>query len=233
MRFHVGTSGYSFKEWKGNLYPETLPQKQMLSYYAERFSTVEINSTFHRFPSAGAVKSWAEQVPASFRFVLKARQSITHFRRLKNAESQVDDFLELAALLKKRQGPFLFQLPPNFKKDIARLDDFLKYMNGRAKAAFEFRHTSWFDDETYECLRGHAAALCVADADDLPAPDLVRTANWGYVRLREDKYTDSELRKWIRRIVAQKWASVFVFFKHEDEGAAPKLASRFMKLADA
>jgi uncharacterized protein YecE (DUF72 family) len=232
MKFYVGTSGYSFKEWKGHFYPEKLPQKQMLGYYAEHFSSVVINNTFHRFPSAAAVTSWAEQVPASFRFVLKARQTITHFRRLQNAESQVDDFLQLAALLKTKLGPILFQLPPNFKKDVPRLDAFLKYIAGRAKVTFEFRHASWFDEETYSCLRAHKTALCMADAEDLPAPDLVRTTTWGYVRLREEGYSDKSLREWIRKILSQKWTSAYVFFKHEDAAAGPALAGRFLELAE-
>src|SRR6266850_2214486 len=139
MRFFVGTSGYSFKEWKGNFYPEKLPQKAMLSYYAQRFSTVEINNTFHKFPSEGVVQAWADQVPDSFRFVLK-----------------------------ERQGPILFQLPPNFKKDVPRLDAFLRFIAGRSKLAFEFRHASWFDDEVFDCLRTHSTGLCVADTDELP-----------------------------------------------------------------
>ncbi len=140
MKFLVGTSGYSYKEWKGSFYPEKLPDKNMLSSYAQHFPTVEINSTFRRFPSASTVESWAEQVPDTFRFALKARQTITHFRRLQNAEEQIDDFINLASLLGKRQGPLLFQLPPNLKKDVARLDAFLNYVAGRAAVVFQLQH---------------------------------------------------------------------------------------------
>jgi uncharacterized protein YecE (DUF72 family) len=233
MRFLVGTSGYSFKEWKGNFYPEKLPQKDMLSYYGERFSTVEINNTFHKFPSESVVKSWAEQVPDTFRFVLKARQIITHFRRLQNVERYTDDFIRIASVLKERQGPILFQLPPNFKKDVPRLDAFLTYIGGRSKAAFEFRHESWFDNEVFDCLRSHSSALCNAHADDVPETDLFPTANWGYVRLREEGYTDRSLREWIKRIRAQNFDEAYVFFKHEDAGAGPKLAARFVELASS
>jgi uncharacterized protein YecE (DUF72 family) len=233
MRFFVGTSGYSFKEWKRNFYPEKLPQKAMLSYYAERFSTVEINNTFHKFPTEAVVQAWADQVPDSFRFVLKARQIITHFRRLQNAERETNDFIRIASVLKKRQGPILFQLPPNFKKDVPRLDAFLKHVAGRARLAFEFRHTSWFDEEVFECLRTHSTALCIAEADDLPSIDLVHTADWGYVRLRDEGYTDNGLKAWIKKITSQNWDEVFVFFKHEDAGAGPTLAARFIELAGA
>jgi uncharacterized protein YecE (DUF72 family) len=226
----VGTSGYSFKEWKGNFYPEKLPQKAMLSYYAERFSTVEINNTFHKFPTEAVVQAWADQVPDSFRFVLKARQIITHFRRLQNAERETDDFIRIASVLKERQGPILFQLPPNFQKDVPRLDAFLKHVAGRAKLAFEFRHASWFDKGVFECLRAHSTALCVAEADDLPTADLVRTADWGYVRLRDEGYTDKGLKAWIKKIRAQNWDEAFVFFKHEDAGAGPTLAARLIEL---
>jgi uncharacterized protein YecE (DUF72 family) len=163
--------------------------------------------------------------------VLKARQIITHFRRLQNAETYTDDFIRIASLLKERQGPILFQLPPNFKKDVPRLDAFLTYVRGRAKSAFEFRHESWFDEETFACLRTHESALCIAEADDLPTPNLVRTASWGYVRLREDGYTDKQLREWIKAIRSQAFDEAYVFFKHEDAGAGPQLATRFLELA--
>ena len=146
MRFFVGTSGYSYKEWKGTFYPEKLPPKEMLSYYAQRFSTVELNNSFYRLPSVSAVESWAEQVPDSFRFVLKAPQTITHRKRLKNADVETDNLLRTAKVLKERQGPLLFQLPPNLKKDLARLTLFLKILGVRTAAAFEFRHESWLDD---------------------------------------------------------------------------------------
>jgi uncharacterized protein YecE (DUF72 family) len=233
MHINDGTSGYSYKEWKGHFYPEKLPDKKMLACYAEQLSTVEINSTFRRFPTASTVEAWAAQVPASFRFVLKARQTITHFRRLVNAEEQIDDFINLASRLGKRQGPLLFQLPPNFKKNVPRLDAFLKYVGRRAAVVLQLQHESWFDEDVYQCLRSHQAALCVAEADDQPATELVRTADWGYVRLREEKYTKAQLNKWIERLRKQDWSEVYVFFKHEDAGAGPKLATRFMELAAA
>ena len=149
----------------------------------------------------------------------------------KTLRRETDDFLRIASILGKRQGPILFQLPPNFKKDVSRLDAFLNHLDGRAKAAFEFRHESWLDEEVYACLRAHSVALCVADAEDLPAADLVRTASWGYVRLRKEGYTDKSLRKWIDRIQSQKWNEAYVFFKHEDSAAGPKMARRFVELA--
>jgi uncharacterized protein YecE (DUF72 family) len=233
MQFLVGTSGYSYKEWKGHFYPEKMPNKKMLGYYSEQFSTVEINSTFRRFPSASTVEGWAAQVPETFRFVLKARQTITHFRRLVNAEEQIDDFINLASLLGKRQGPLLFQLPPNFKKDLSRLEAFLSYIGRRAAVVLQLQHESWFDEEVYQCLRAHKAALCAAEADDRPAPELIGTTDWGYVRLREERYTKPELTSWIERIRAVGWKKAYVFFKHEDAGAGPKLAARFLELAAA
>jgi uncharacterized protein YecE (DUF72 family) len=204
----------------------------MLSFYAQHFSTVEINSTFRRFPTASTVESWAEQVPFTFRFVLKARQTITHFRRLQNAEEQVDDFINLASLLQRRQGPLLFQLPPNFKEDLLRLEAFLKYVDGRARTVLEFRHESWFCDEVYDCLRAHATALCVTDEIDIPQAALVSTADFGYFRFREERYTTKTLKQWIDRIRSQSWRAAYVFFKHEDVGAGPALATRFLEFAE-
>ncbi|MGD9637070.1 MAG: DUF72 domain-containing protein [Pirellulales bacterium] len=231
MHYRVGTSGYSYKEWKGHFYPAKLPAKEMLRYYAERLSTVEINSTFRRFPTAETVEAWAAQVPESFRFVLKGRQTITHFRRLVNAEEQIDDFVNLAALLGQKQGPLLFQLPPNFKKDLARLSGFLDYVDRRAAVVFQLQHESWFDDETFDCLRTHSAALCSVDDEGPLGGRVIPTADWGYVRLREERYTDAELRDWIRKIRDTGWTDVYVFFKHEDAGAGPVLVNRFLELA--
>lgn len=231
MQFRVGTSGYSYKEWKGSFYPAKLSDQKLLNYYAQQFSTVEINSTFRRFPSASTVESWAGQVPASFRFVLKARQTITHFRRLQNAEEQIDDFINLALLLKERQGPLLFQLPPNFKKDVPRLAAFLNYVGGRARIVLQLQHASWFDEEVFDCLRTHSAALCCVDDEGVARDKVISTTSWGFVRLREDRYTDSQLKRWIDQLRAQKWKEAYVFFKHEDVGAGPALAARFLKLA--
>jgi uncharacterized protein YecE (DUF72 family) len=233
MTLFVGTIGYSHAEWKGSFYPEKISQNKMLEYYAQRFSTVEVNYTFRQLPTRKTVENWAQQVPASFRFALKALKAISHIKRLENAEQETDDFLSVACALEERQGPLLFQLPPSFKKDIARLDTFLKHVGGRAKVAFEFRHSSWFGDELFDCLRAHSAVLCVADGDDLPQTDLVRTADWGYVRLRDDNYSDERLRDWLRRIESHKWDESYVFFMHEDTGVGPKLAVRFLELAGA
>lgn len=230
MRFLVGTSGYSYKEWKGNFYPEKLPQKEMLNYYSQRFSAVEINNSFYRMPTSSVVESWAHQTPESFRFVLKASQTITHRKRLSDCSDQVDELLQTAAILKARKGPLLFQLPPNFKKDLARLDGFLSIVDNRMPVTFEFRHGSWFDEDVYACLRAHSTALCLADADDLPPVKMVSTADWGYVRLRREDYADKDLRKWIKNIRSQGWDTAYVFFKHEDTGTGPKLANRFLEL---
>jgi uncharacterized protein YecE (DUF72 family) len=233
MQFLVGTSGYSYKEWKGSFYPEKLPQKEMLEYYSQRFSTVEINNSFYRMPAASVVESWAQQTPKSFRFVLKAPQTITHRKRLNDCAEQVDELLQTAAVLKSQQGPLLFQLPPNFKKDLARLDGFLSIVDNRTPITFEFRHESWFDDEVFDCLRAHSCALCVADAEDLPPVKLFSTTDWGYVRLRREEYSDKDLRHWIKNIKAQDWNRVYVFFKHEDTGTGPKFATRFLELVGA
>jgi uncharacterized protein YecE (DUF72 family) len=206
MNLRVGTRGYSHAKWKGSFYPEKISQKKMLGYYAERFSAVEVNYTFRQIPSEKTVVTWGEQVPASFRFVLKAWQDITHFKRLQNAERQTDEFLRVASLLKGRQGPILFQMPPTFKKDVSRLEAFLRHIAGRAKVAFEFRHASWFGDELFDCLRAHSAVLCIADGSDLPQTDFVRTADWGYVRVQDDDYRDERLRVWLKRIPSYKWA---------------------------
>jgi uncharacterized protein YecE (DUF72 family) len=230
VNLYVGTSGYSYKQWKGTFYPENLPVKRMLRFYGERFRTVEINNTFYRLPAASVLQAWVAEVPADFRFVLKAPQAITHRRRLKNADASLSQFLEVADALKDRLGPLLFQLPPNFKNDTPRLRDFLALLPAERRVALEFRHPSWFDDEVFGLLRDHPAALCIAEAEnDLEVP-FVGTADWGYLRLRRPDYTAAELRKWLKRLRKQNWQDVFVFFKHEDEGKGPRMATRFLEL---
>jgi len=231
MQFFVGTSGYSYPKWKGSFYPEKLPQTEMLSYYAERFRAVEINNTFYKMPSENDVRAWASQVPHSFRFTIKAPQTITHFKRLKGAEEATEHLFRMASVLKDRQGPVLFGLPPNLKKDVPRLQNFLKLIPRNTQAAFEFRHESWFDDEVFDCLRKQRCALCLADAEDLPRTNLVATANWGYLRLRRENYTKKLLAKWFEQIGPQPWNEAYVFFKHEDTGTGPKFAAQFLDLA--
>ena len=233
MNVRVGTSGYSYAEWKGNFYPEKIAAKDMLGYYAGRFPTVEINNTFYRMPKEELLNGWAGQVPESFTFVLKASQRITHIKRLKECGELLTYLFRVSATLGARLGPLLFQLPPNFRKDVPRLADFFQQMPERRRVAFEFRHASWFDDETFATLRANGAALCVADTGEEPAAPLVATTDWGYLRLRREDFGDPELRDWARRIREQPWSDAFVFLKHEEEGRGPRLAARLIEFLQA
>jgi uncharacterized protein YecE (DUF72 family) len=231
MNVYAGSSGYSYKEWKGPFYPKDLPEAQMLRFYGERFRTVEINNTFYRMPKASILEEWAANVPAEFRFVIKASRQITHIKRLKEVEDSVSYLLKVAGSLKERLGPLLFQLPPYLKKDAPRLREFLGLIPKGTRSALEFRHQSWFDDEIFDLLREQGAVLCIAEAEnDLVIP-FVSTADWGYLRLRRPDYGDEELKQWVQKLRQQNWRDVFVFFKHEDEGKAPLMAKRFLELA--
>jgi uncharacterized protein YecE (DUF72 family) len=230
MKYYVGTSGYSYDEWKGNFYPEKIASGDMLHYYGEKLPSVEINNTFYRMPKASMLETWASQVPESFRFVVKASRRITHIRRLANAKSETEYLLETTATLGERLGAILFQLPPNMKKNVDRLDDFLDTLPKGTRAAFEFRHDTWFGDDVYDLLRKRNCALCIADTEDGGA-EVISTADWGYLRLRRPEYRKPALQKWLESIQAQKWAEVYVFFKHEDAGAGPRLAARLLELA--
>jgi uncharacterized protein YecE (DUF72 family) len=229
-KFHVGTSGYGYKRWKGSFYPSDLPASQMLDYYGQSFHIVEINNTFYRMPTASSLAALTKQVPSDFQFVLKAPQRITHFQRLRGAEESVGQFLDAAKALKRKLGPLLFQLPGNFKKDIPRLRDFLAILPSKQRVAFEFRHPSWLDEETLTLLRKQKVALCVAESEDGIETPLRSTAPWGYLRLRMANYSDRALKSWIKRINEQMWQDVFIFFKHEDEGKGPRFAARFLEL---
>jgi uncharacterized protein YecE (DUF72 family) len=231
MKLYAGTSGYSYKEWKGYFYPEKMKPEEMLSFYATKLPTVEINNTFYRLPKRELIDLWSSQVPPEFHFSIKASQKITHMKRLKNAEDETNYLMDVVSSLQKKLGVVFFQLPPNFKKDAERLSAFLDVLPNTTPIAFEFRHATWFDDEVYTLLRKHNVALCLADTDEELEVPLVRTADWGYLRLRRPDYPSSELEKWRRWVEAQQWDQAFVFFKHEDAGAGPKMAMEFLALS--
>jgi uncharacterized protein YecE (DUF72 family) len=230
VKLWVGTSGYSYKAWLGSFYPERLAAKEMLRFYASRLPAVEINNTFYRLPKESVLQNWAEQVPSTFRFVLKAPQKITHVKRLKDADAEVEYLFRAEKSLGLSRGAVLFQLPPSLRKNLQVLKSFLSILPPEQPVAFEFRHASWFDEEVFLCLRERNCALCLAEMEDTENYDLVPTANWGYLRLRRSDYTSTDLLNWKQRILSQPWDHAYVFFKHEDEGIGPKLAAQFLDL---
>jgi uncharacterized protein YecE (DUF72 family) len=229
-RLLAGTSGWSYDAWKGPFYPEDLASREMLRFYAGRLPTVEVNNTFYRMPKPSVLESWASQVPEDFRFALKASQRITHHKRLRDAADETAYFLDTARVLGPRLGALLFQLPPNLKCELARLDAFLALLPEGTPAAFEFRHPSWADDAVLERLRARRFAWVIADVDDEPAPAFVTTAPWTYLRLRRSGYAPADMAEWIAKLRASDARDAFVFFKHEDEGAAPRMAAELLGL---
>lgn len=227
----IGTSGYNYPEWRGSFYPEKFPTGKMLPYYAERFSTVEINYTFYRMPSAKTIAGWAAETPTNFSFTLKAPQRITHFARLREIDDPLRYFLDTAAGLGPKLGSVLFQLPPNFKKDVGRLSGLLDLLPAGLRCAFEFRHESWFADDVYARLRDANAALCFADTEDETTP-LEVTADWGYLRLRDQGYTAADLEEWSRTItrLGAGWRDAYVYFKHEEAGTGPAFARQLQAI---
>jgi uncharacterized protein YecE (DUF72 family) len=227
--YWVGTSGYNYQEWKGSFYPDDLSDKRMLAYYAERFASVEINYTFYRMPTGRILANWARETPDRFRFALKAPRRITHDQRLRSVEDTLATFCEVAETLGTKLGPLLFQLPPFLRKDVELLEVFLHDLPPGLKPVVEFRHASWHSDDTYEVLKRFGAALCIADSEDRTTP-FQATAPFGYLRLRRADYDEADLRNWIERIDGVAWEDVFVYFKHEEQGAGPKFAARFEAL---
>jgi uncharacterized protein YecE (DUF72 family) len=231
----VGTSGYNYPEWKGSFYPADLAVAKMLPYYAARFPTVEVNYTFYRMPSEKILAGWAKQVPAGFRFTLKAPRRITHDAKLTGCEDLTAEFCRVAGTLGSQLGALLFQLPPSQKKDLPKLTAFLRTLPPRAPAAFEFRHVSWFDEDVYGLLREYGKALCVADSEKLETP-LEVTADFGYFRLRDEGYQAADIAGWAARIgaLSSRCRDIFVYFKHEEQGKGPAFAQDLMKhLGDA
>lgn len=232
MHLLAGTSGYSYKEWRGHFYPEKLPASEMLRYYAGHFSTVEINNSFYRMPAEDMLARWAQEVPANFAFTLKAPRRITHDQRLRDTGPAVTEFVRRAGALGDKLGALLFQLPPYLKKDLPRLRDFLAALPAGRRVALEFRSSTWQDDEVYDALRAAGALLCVTDTDEGDTP-FVATADCGYVRLRRTHYDDAELGAWAERIAAQPLACAYVYFMHEDEALGTRFARRLNELWSA
>ena len=227
----AGASGYSYKEWKGPFYPDELAADDMLAWYAQRLGAVEINNTFYRNPKREVLAKWAAATPPHFRFAIKATRRITHDGRLK-ADAVAEPLRYLygsVEALGPKLGAVLFQLPPNLKKDVTRLQAFLALLPADHRDAFEFRNDSWFDDEVYAALKKAGAALCLSEREDSTPPPLVQTAPWGYVRLRLEQYSESDLQQWAARIADTGWSEVFAYFMHEP--TAPGYAQTLMHFA--
>jgi uncharacterized protein YecE (DUF72 family) len=229
----AGASGYAFTAWKGSFYPERIAPEAMLAWYAERLMSVEINNSFYRMPRADVLAGWAQATPPAFRFAIKAPKRITHDARLAAdaAAEPVARLYRTIATLADKRGPVLFQLPPFLRKDLPRLGDFLQLLPPGHHAAFEFRHDSWFDDAVYALLREHGAALVLSEREDAAPPPLVRTADWGYLRLRLEQYSPADLAGWADRIAATGWDEAYAYFMHEP--TAPSYAAALLRAAQA
>jgi uncharacterized protein YecE (DUF72 family) len=202
----------------------------MLPFYTERFSTTEINYTFHRIPAPKTIDNWKAQTPEKFRFALKAPQKITHWSKLRDCGDTLEYFCKVVTGLGQRLGPVLFQLPPTFKKDADVLSSFLREFPAM-RAAFEFRHDSWFDDQIFDLLKSRNIALCIADTDTITTPRKI-TADYGYLRLRREDYQATDIEAWAEfaRQHESNWKDAFIYFKHEESGIGPKLAQQMLKL---
>jgi len=229
MRYFVGTSGYNYPEWRGSFYPEKFPTTKMLSYYAARFNSVEVNYTFYRVPTEKLLQGWSDGTPAGFTFTLKAPRRITHDSKLRNVADLTRSFCKTAEVLGEKLGVLLFQLPPNFKRDDAVLAAFLETLPEGVRAAFEFRHESWHDAAVFDALRQRNLALCIADSEKMSTP-LVPTANYSYFRLRDEGYQPHDIEQWAGVIAGQAGISdAYVYFKHEEQGKGPEFANVLLK----
>jgi uncharacterized protein YecE (DUF72 family) len=235
MHLYCGTSGFSFKEWKGPFYPKNLPAGGMLAFYAERLPTVEINNTFYRMPRADVIDGWAAQVPAAFRFAIKAPRRITHIKRLEDCGQEAAYLFDAIGGLGERLGAVLVQLPPHARIDVDKLERFLEKLPDDARLpervplAFEFRHPSWKDAAVLDVLRRHDAAWVTTDDEGGEPPELPVTAAWTYLRLRAPDYSEAALRAWKSRLA--DFDRAFVYFKHEDAAAGPAFARRMLEIA--
>jgi uncharacterized protein YecE (DUF72 family) len=233
MRVRAGTSGFSYKEWKGPFYPPKIKPNEMLRYYASRLPAVEINNTFYRLPTAAQLREWRLQVPDTFRFAVKAPRRITHVKRLEGCAEDVRYLTTALEELRPLLGSILFQLPPFLRVDVPRLAGFLEHLPSGLKAAFEFRHDSWFVRDVFDLLTARDFALAQSEDDERSVAGLPWTARWGYLRLRKSVYGDADLDAWCGRIGAASLDEAQVFFKHEDKATGPLWAEAFLSRCGA
>ncbi|HEY0369603.1 MAG TPA: DUF72 domain-containing protein [Chthoniobacterales bacterium] len=231
MDLWIGTSGFQYAEWKGTFYPADMAASKMLPYYAERFTSTEINYSFHRIPSTKTIEGWWKATPSRFKFSLKAPQKVTHWAKLRNCADTLSYFHQVICDLEKKLGCVLFQLPPTLKKDAPLLESFLADLPDGMRGAIEFRDAAWFSDDVFELLKKKNIALCIADSEKLATPD-VATADYGYLRLRREDYQDTDVKQWSEAVKAHEaqWSDAFVYFKHEESGIGPKFAKQMIEL---
>jgi len=229
-QYHVGTSGFSYDEWKPAFYPKELKKAEMLSFYAGQLSSVELNNTFYRMPRHSVVEAWGEQVPGSFRFAGKAPRRITWSNKMVECEEVLEYLFTQLQPLGDRLGCVFYQVPKFVRCDLGVLGAFVAQQPDGVKTAFEFAHESWQDPAVADLLHAHGATTVASDKDDAPPPEIADAAPWVYLRLRRSAYEEDELRSWRDRIRAVGVRDAFVFFKHEDSCAGPALARRFLSL---
>lgn len=239
MSLHVGTSGWQYKDWRGGLYPEGVPQRLWLERYAECFATVESNNAFYRLPPTETFEKWRDRTPGGFVMAVKASRYLTHIKRLTEPEEPVARLMRSVSGLAGKLGPILLQLPPTLQVDTARLDACLRCFPPGTRVAVELRHDSWWTDEVRAVLTTHNAALCWADRRARPWNPLWRTADWAYLRFHEGaaspwpSYGATSLRSWLGR-VHHEWdttADVYAYFNNDQRGAAVRDALRFRDIA--
>ncbi len=224
----VGTSGYNYPEWRGSFYPEKFSTDKMLAFYSERLPTVEINYTFYRAPSEKLLAGWAAGTPEHFTFTLKAPRRITHDSKLQRCEELTQSFCQTARTLGPKLAVLLFQLPPTFRKAAAVLRDFTDVLPDGVRAAFEFRHASWLDEEVFEILAARNLALCIADSEKMSTP-VRMTADYAYFRLRDEGYQEADIDRWAQTIGGlDGLTDAFVYFKHEEQGLGPEFAQKLI-----
>jgi uncharacterized protein YecE (DUF72 family) len=237
--FWVGTSGWVYRHWRGRFYPPALPQTAWFQYYSERFDTVELNNSFYRMPSEAAWRSWAARAPTGFRFAVKASRFITHLKRLKDCREPVSLLARRAGLLGTHLGPVLFQLPANFQRDDARLDEFLAVLPATLQAVFEFRHPSWFDEAVYRRLRRAGVGFCISLMPEGETPRWI-TGGVAYVRfhgtdaLYSGSYSDEQLADWAQwlRALRPDVRDAYAYFNNDAEANAVRNAVTLRRLLD-
>jgi len=225
---HIGTSGWHYPHWVGPFYPPGMTPKKFLPFYASHFTTVEINNTFYHRPSASTLENWLAETPQDFLFACKGSRFITHMKKLKDPNESIERFLETVKPLQEKLGPILFQLPPHWRMNVPRLEEFLKTLPTTFRYAFEFRDESWFDERIYKLLTVHNAAFCVYNLTGKWSPEIV-TANFIYIRLHgpEGPYQGQYDKHMIRTFgnKCKKWAKagrdVFCYFDNDEQGFAP------------